>query len=37
MKDLNKILETKQTLLIAYYYQIDGQIKRINLEVEVFL
>ena len=37
MKDLGKILETKQTLLIAYYPQTNGQMERINQEFEVFL
>ena len=37
MKDLTKALETKQTLCIAYYPQIDGQMERINQKVEAFL
>jgi len=30
IKDLEKALETKQTLSIAYYPQTDGQTERIN-------
>jgi len=37
MKDLTKILGTKQTLSMAYYSQIDSQTERINQEVEAFL
>jgi len=37
MEDLNKTLGTKKTLSTAYYSQTDGQIERINQEVEVFL
>jgi len=37
IEDLSKALETKRILSKAYYSQIDGQIKRINKEVEAFL
>ena len=30
MKDLIKVLETKQTLSMVYHSQIDGQTERIN-------
>jgi len=37
IEDLSKALETKRTLSKAYHYQTDGQIERINQEVEAFL
>ena len=37
IEDLLEALGTKRTLLMAYYLQTDGQIERINQEVEVFL
>jgi len=37
MKDLSKVLETKQTLSMVYYSQTNSQTKRINQKVKVFL
>ena len=37
MKELSKALETKKTLFMVYHPQMDGQIKRINQKIEVFL
>ena len=36
IEDLSKVLEIKQTLSTVYHSQTDGQIKRINQEVEAF-
>ena len=36
-KKLNKILEIKTKLSMAYHPQIDGQIKRTNQELEQYL
>ena len=37
MEDLTKVLETKQILSMAYHFQTNSQMERINQEVEVFL
>lgn len=37
MKDLCKALETKRTLSMTYHFQTDGQMERINQEIEAFL
>ena len=37
MKELTKALGTKRQLSMAYYPQTDGQTKRINQEIGVFL
>ena len=37
MKELSKALETKKTLFMVYHPQMDGQMKRINQKIEVFL
>jgi len=37
MEELCRVLEIKRAMLIAYHLQIDGQMERINQEVEVFL
>ena len=37
MKEFTKALGTKRQLLIAYHPQTDGQTKRINQEIGVFL
>ena len=37
IEDLTKVLETKWTLSIAYYPQMNSQTKRINQEVKAFL
>jgi len=37
MEELTKVLETKRQLLIAYHPQTDGQMKRINQEIGMFL
>jgi len=37
MKELIKVLGTKKQLLMAYHLQIDGQTKRINQEIRMFL
>ena len=37
MEDLTKVLETKQILSMAYHFQTDSQMERINQEVKVFL
>ena len=34
---MSKILEIKRILSIVYYSQTDGQIERMNQEIEVFL
>jgi len=37
MEELTKALETKRILSTVYYPQTDGQIERINQEIETFL
>jgi len=37
MKELTKMLGTKQQLLMAYHHQMDGQTERINQEIGMFL
>ena len=37
MKELIKALETKRQLSMAYHLQTDGQTKRINQEIGIFL
>jgi len=37
MKELTKALEMKRQLLTAYHPQTDGQTKRINQEIGMFL
>ena len=37
MEELTKVLGTKRMLLIVYYPQSDGQMKRINQEIGTFL
>jgi len=37
MEELTKVLETKRQLLTAYHPQTDGQMKRINQEIGMFL
>jgi len=37
MKELTKVLRTKRQLLMAYHPQTDGQTKRINQEIGMFL
>jgi len=37
MKELNKLLEIQTKLLMAYHFQTDGQIERINQELKQYL
>jgi len=37
IKELTKALRTKRMLSMVYHPQIDGQIERINQEIETFL
>ena len=37
MKELSKALGMKQTLSMVYHPQTNGQIERMNQEIEVFL
>jgi len=37
MKELNRMLEIKTKLFIAFHLQTDGQTKRINQELEQYL
>ena len=37
MEEFTKVLGTKRQLSTAYHPQIDGQIKRINQEIGMFL
>ena len=37
MRELNKLLGIQTKLLTAYHPQIDGQIERINQELEQYL
>jgi len=37
MKEFTKVLKTKRQLLMAYHPQTDGQMERINQEIETFL
>jgi len=37
MEEFTKVLETKRKLSTAYHSQTDGQMERINQEIEAFL
>ena len=37
MRELNKILEIKSKMLTVFYPQTDGQIERVNQELEQYL
>ena len=37
MQELNRILEIKSKLLMAFHSQMDGQTKRVNQELEQYL
>ena len=37
MKEFTKVLETTRQLSTVYYFQMDGQTKRINQEIGTFL
>jgi len=37
MRELNKLLEIQTKLLVVYYPQTDGQMERINQELEQYL
>ena len=37
IEEFTKALGTKRQLLMAYHLQTDGQIKRINQKIEIFL
>ena len=37
MQELNRILEIESKLSMAFYSQIDGQIERVNQELEQYL